>query len=158
MGDGLVAGSRLAEALEAADGDADGDGASLAVEAEVGAALAAGCTMVLKPSEIAPMSSIVFSEIMHEAGVPAGVFNMVNGDGVGVGSILSSHPGIDVVSFTGSTRAGVAISKAAADTVKRVSLELGGKGANIIFADAEEKEVQQSCALLWQEPLHGLHP
>jgi aldehyde dehydrogenase (NAD+) len=93
--------------------------------------------MVLKPSEIAPMSSIVFSEIMHEAGVPAGVFNMVNGDGVGIGSILSSHPGIDVVSFTGSTRAGILISKAAADTVKTVSLELGGKSPNLVFADTD---------------------
>ena len=104
---------------------------------KVGAALAAGCTMVLKPSEVAPMSSILFSEIMHEAGVPAGVYNMVNGDGVGVGSILSSHPGIDVVSFTGSTRAGILISKAAADTVKTVSLELGGKSPNLVFADTD---------------------
>jgi aldehyde dehydrogenase (NAD+) len=104
---------------------------------KVGAALAAGCTMVLKPSEIAPMSSILFNEIMHEAGVPAGVYNMVNGDGVGVGSLLSSHPGIDVVSFTGSTRAGILISKAAADTVKTVSLELGGKSPNLVFADTD---------------------
>jgi len=104
---------------------------------KVGAALAAGCTMVLKPSEIAPMSSILFAEIMHEAGVPAGVFNMVNGDGVGVGSILSAHPEIDVVSFTGSTRAGILISKAAADTVKTVSLELGGKSPNLVFADSD---------------------
>ena len=107
------------------------------VALKVGAALAAGCTMVLKPSEIAPMSSILFSEIMHEAGVPAGVYNMVNGDGVGVGSILSSHPGIDVISFTGSTRAGILISKAAADTVKTVSLELGGKSPNLVFADTD---------------------
>ncbi|MEK9554162.1 MAG: aldehyde dehydrogenase family protein, partial [Alphaproteobacteria bacterium] len=107
------------------------------VALKVGAALAAGCTMVLKPSEIAPMSSILFSEIMHEAGVPAGVYNMVNGDGVGVGSILSSHPGIDVISFTGSTRAGMLISKAAADTVKTVSLELGGKSPNLVFADTD---------------------
>jgi len=104
---------------------------------KVGAALAAGCTMVLKPSEVAPMSSILFSEIIHEAGVPAGVYNMVNGDGVGVGSILSSHPRIDVVSFTGSTRAGILISKAAADTVKTVSLELGGKSPNLVFADTD---------------------
>jgi len=104
---------------------------------KVGAALAAGCTMVLKPSEIAPMSSILFTEIMHEAGVPAGVYNMVNGDGAGVGSILSAHPGIDVVSFTGSTRAGILISKAAADTVKTVSLELGGKSPNLVFADSD---------------------
>ena len=93
--------------------------------------------MVLKPSEIAPMSSIVFAEIMHEAGVPAGVFNMVNGDGPGVGTILSSHPDIDVVSFTGSTRAGILISKAAADTVKTVSLELGGKSPNLVFNDTD---------------------
>ena len=104
---------------------------------KVGAALAAGCTMVLKPSEIAPMSSILFAEILHEAGVPAGVFNMVNGDGAGVGSILSSHPEIDVVSFTGSTRAGILISKAAADTVKTVSLELGGKSPNLVFNDTD---------------------
>ncbi|MBO9476455.1 aldehyde dehydrogenase family protein [Shimia sp. R11_0] len=106
-------------------------------------ALLVGCTMVLKPSEIAPLSSILFAEMMDEAGFPAGVFNMVNGDGVGVGSQLSSHPGVDMVSFTGSTRAGIAISKAAADTLKRVSLELGGKGANIIFADADEKAVKR---------------
>ncbi len=106
-------------------------------------ALLVGCTMVLKPSEIAPLSSIVFTEMMDEAGFPAGVFNMVNGDGLGVGSQLSSHPDVDMVSFTGSTRAGIAISKAAADTLKRVSLELGGKGANIIFADADEKAVKR---------------
>jgi len=106
-------------------------------------ALLVGCTMVLKPSEIAPLSSIVFTEMMDEAGFPAGVFNMVNGDGVGVGSQLSAHPDVDMVSFTGSTRAGIAISKAAADTLKRVSLELGGKGANIIFADADEKAVKR---------------
>ncbi len=106
-------------------------------------ALLVGCTMVLKPSEVAPLSSIVFAEMMDEAGFPAGVFNMVNGDGVGVGSQLSSHPDVDMISFTGSTRAGIAISKAAADTLKRVSLELGGKGANIIFADADEKAVKR---------------
>jgi len=105
-------------------------------------AIAAGCTMVLKPSEIAPLSSMVFSEILHEAGCPAGVFNMVNGDGVGVGSQLSAHPDVDMISFTGSTRAGIAISKAAADTLKRVTLELGGKGANLIFADASEKAIK----------------
>ena len=105
-------------------------------------AIAAGCTMILKPSEVAPLSSIVFSEILHEAGCPAGVFNMVNGDGVGVGSQLSAHPDVDMISFTGSTRAGIAISKAAADTLKRVTLELGGKGANLIFADANEKAIK----------------
>jgi aldehyde dehydrogenase (NAD+) len=105
-------------------------------------AIAAGCTMILKPSEVAPLSSIVFSEMLHEAGCPAGVFNMVNGDGVGVGSQLSAHPDVDMISFTGSTRAGIAISKAAADTLKRVTLELGGKGANLIFADANEKAIK----------------
>ncbi|MFD0982030.1 aldehyde dehydrogenase family protein [Tropicimonas aquimaris] len=109
-------------------------------------ALLTGCTMVLKPSEIAPLSSILFTEILDEAGVPAGVYNMVNGDGVGVGSQLSAHPGIDMVSFTGSTRAGIAISKAAADTIKRVSLELGGKGANLVFADADEDAVRRGVA------------
>ncbi len=110
---------------------------------KVVAALAAGCTMVLKPSEIAPLSAMIFSEIMHEAGTPAGVYNMVNGDGPGVGTRLSGHPDIDMVSFTGSTRAGIAISKNAAETLKRVHLELGGKGANIIFADADEKAVKR---------------
>ena len=105
-------------------------------------AIAAGCTMVLKPSEIAPLSSIVFSEILHEAGCPPGVFNMVNGDGLGVGTQLSRHPDVDMISFTGSTRAGIAISKAAADTLKRVTLELGGKGANLIFDDADEKAIK----------------
>ncbi len=106
-------------------------------------ALLAGCTMVLKPSEIAPLSSLLFSEFMDEAGVPAGVYNMLNGDGPGVGSQLSAHGDVDMVSFTGSTRAGRLISIAGADTIKRVSLELGGKGANIIFADADEKAVKQ---------------
>ena len=106
-------------------------------------AMAVGCTMVLKPSEIAPLSSLLFAEMVDEAGFPAGVFNLVNGDGVGVGSQLSAHPDVDMISFTGSTRAGIAISKAAADSLKRVSLELGGKGANIIFADADEKAVKR---------------
>ena len=106
-------------------------------------ALAAGCTMVLKPSEIAPLSGMLFAEMIHEAGFPAGVFNLINGDGAGVGTQLSSHPEIDMISFTGSTRAGKLISKNAADTIKRVCLELGGKGANIIFADADEKAVQR---------------
>ena len=104
---------------------------------KVAPAIAAGCTMVLKPSEIAPISGIVFAEIMHAAGVPAGVFNMVNGTGQEVGAAISSHPGIDMVSFTGSTRAGILVAKAAADTVKRVSQELGGKSANIILPDAD---------------------
>jgi len=108
-------------------------------------ALLTGCTMVLKPSEIAPLSSLVFAEILDEAGVPAGVFNLVNGDGPGVGTQLSVHPDVAMISFTGSTRAGIAISKAAADTLKRVSLELGGKGANIIFADADDKAVKRGA-------------
>jgi aldehyde dehydrogenase (NAD+) len=105
-------------------------------------AVAVGCTVVLKPSEIAPMSSILFAEIMDAAGFPAGVFNMVNGDGPTVGEAMSSHPGIDMMSFTGSTRAGIAVTKGAADTVKRVTLELGGKSPNLVFADADvEKAV-----------------
>ncbi|MEZ5725144.1 MAG: aldehyde dehydrogenase family protein [Paracoccaceae bacterium] len=104
-------------------------------------ALLAGDTMVLKPSEIAPLSSMVFAEIVDEAGLPPGVFNMVNGDGVGVGTQLSTHPDVEMISFTGSTRAGIAISKAAADSLKKVALELGGKGANVIFADADDKAV-----------------
>ncbi|MHA6263007.1 aldehyde dehydrogenase family protein [Arenibacterium sp. CAU 1754] len=113
------------------------------VTLKVGAAAVAGCTMVLKPSEESPLNAIVFAEMMDEAGFPAGVFNLVNGDGAGVGSQLSAHPDVDMVSFTGSTRAGTAISKAAADTLKKVHLELGGKGANVIFADADEKAVKR---------------
>ncbi len=108
-------------------------------------ALAVGCTVVLKPSEIAPLSSMLFAEMIDAAGFPAGVFNLVNGDGMGVGSQLSGHPDVDMISFTGSTRAGIAISKNAADTVKRVCLELGGKGANIIFADADEKAAKRGA-------------
>ena len=104
---------------------------------KVAPALAAGCTMVLKPSEIAPLSAYLFTEILHEAGVPAGVFNMVNGDGPTVGSAIASHPDVAMVSFTGSTRAGVAVASAAAPTVKRVTQELGGKSANIILDDAD---------------------
>lgn len=100
-------------------------------------AVAVGCTVVLKPSEIAPMSSILFAEMMDEAGFPKGVFNLVNGDGAGVGEVLSSHPDIDMVSFTGSTRAGRSIIRNAAETIKRVTLELGGKSPNVIFADAD---------------------
>ena len=106
-------------------------------------ALAVGCTVVLKPSEIAPLSSIVFAEIVDAVGFPDGVFNMLNGDGVGVGTQLSSHADVDMLSFTGSTRAGALITKAAADTVKRVTLELGGKGANIVFADADDKAIKR---------------
>lgn len=104
---------------------------------KVAPALAAGCTMVLKPSELAPLSAIVLAEILDDAGVPAGVFNLVNGDGAGVGAVLSAHPDVDMVSFTGSTRAGRAVMKAAADTIKKVALELGGKSANILLDDAD---------------------
>ncbi|MCZ8133813.1 MAG: aldehyde dehydrogenase family protein [Rhodobacteraceae bacterium] len=106
-------------------------------------ALLAGCTCVLKPSEESPLSSLLFAEFVHDAGVPAGVFNLVNGDGMGVGARLSEHPDVEMISFTGSTRAGKAISKAAAETLKRVTLELGGKGANLIFADADERAVER---------------
>ncbi len=107
------------------------------VVVKVAAALAAGCTMVLKPSEESPLSALMLAEMIDDIGVPDGVFNLVNGDGAGVGSAIAGHPGIDLVSFTGSTRAGVAVTKAAADTVKRVSLELGGKSPNLLFADAD---------------------
>ena len=107
------------------------------ITCKVGPAIAAGCTMVLKPSEMAPLSAALFTEVMHEAGVPAGVFNLVHGDGPEVGQAISAHPDIDMVSFTGSTRAGVAVAKMAADTVKRVTQELGGKSPNIILADAD---------------------
>jgi aldehyde dehydrogenase (NAD+) len=103
---------------------------------KVAPAIATGCTMVLKPSEVAPFSGQIFAEIMHAAGVPAGVFNMVHGDGLGVGVPLSSHPDVDMVSFTGSTRAGIEVAKNAAPTVKRVAQELGGKSPNIVLDDA----------------------
>jgi len=106
-------------------------------------ALLAGCTMVHKPSEIAPLSSILFAEYLIEAGVPKGVFNLVNGDGAGVGTRLAVHPDVDMISFTGSTRAGKLISQNAAATLKRVVLELGGKGANLIFADADKNAVKR---------------
>jgi aldehyde dehydrogenase (NAD+) len=104
---------------------------------KVAPAIAAGCTVVLKPSEIAPISGIIFAEIMHAAGVPKGVFNMISGNGPDVGAHMSAHPDVDMVSFTGSTRAGILVAKAAADTVKRVAQELGGKSPNIILADAD---------------------
>ncbi|MEZ5937713.1 MAG: aldehyde dehydrogenase family protein [Hyphomonadaceae bacterium] len=107
------------------------------IACKVAPALAAGCTMVLKPSEIAPIDAILFAEVLHEAGVPKGVFNLVNGDGPGVGAALSSHPDVDMMSFTGSTRAGVLVAQAAAPTVKRVAQELGGKSANIVLEDAD---------------------
>ena len=116
---------------------------------KVAPALAAGCTMVLKPSEIAPLSSYLFAQILHEAGLPPGVFNMVNGDGTTVGSRLCSHPDVAMVSFTGSTRAGIAVATSAAPTVKRVTQELGGKSANIVLDDADlmnaVKEGVQAC-------------
>jgi aldehyde dehydrogenase (NAD+) len=119
------------------------------VVAKVAPALAAGCTMVLKPSEIAPLSAYLFAEILHEAGTPPGVFNLVNGDGPTVGAAISSHPDIAMVSFTGSTRAGIAVALAAAPTVKRVTQELGGKSAHIILDDADldgaVKEGVQAC-------------
>jgi len=111
---------------------------------KVAPALAAGCTMVLKPSEFAPLSAYLFAQILHEAAIPPGVFNLVNGDGPTVGAAISSHPDIAMVSFTGSTRAGVAVAVAAAPTVKRVTQELGGKSANILLDDADfEKAVKQ---------------
>ncbi len=112
------------------------------IACKVAPALAAGCTMVLKPSEIAPLSAIVFSEILDEANLPAGVYNMINGDGPTVGEAMSKHPDIDMMSFTGSTRAGISVAKSSADTVKRVTQELGGKSANILLEDADfEKAV-----------------
>jgi aldehyde dehydrogenase (NAD+) len=111
---------------------------------KVAPALAGGNTMVLKPSEIAPINAIIFAEILHEAGVPKGVFNLVNGDGPSVGQKLAEHPDVDMMSFTGSTRAGIIVAKAAADTVKRVAQELGGKSANILLADVDlETAVRQ---------------
>jgi aldehyde dehydrogenase (NAD+) len=119
------------------------------IVAKVAPALAAGCTVVLKPSEMAPLSAYLFAQILHEAGLPPGVFNLVNGDGPTVGAAISSHPDVAMVSFTGSTRAGVAVALAAAATVKRVTQELGGKSAHIILEDADlegaVKEGAQSC-------------
>lgn len=116
---------------------------------KVAPALGAGCTMVLKPSEIAPLDAIILTEILHEAGTPAGVFNLIHGDGPGVGEALTSHPDVDFVSFTGSTRAGISISKNAASDIKRVALELGGKSAAIILDDADfakaVKSIVRSC-------------
>ncbi len=107
------------------------------IACKVAPALATGCTMVLKPSEVAPFSGYIFAEILHAAGVPAGVFNLINGDGPTVGAAISSHPEVDMVSFTGSTRAGIEVARAAAPTVKRVHQELGGKSPNIILEDAD---------------------
>lgn len=114
------------------------------VVCKAASALAAGCTMVLKPSEVSPLSALIIADIFHDAGTPKGVFNLVNGDGINAGNALVIHPDVDMISFTGSTRAGVQISKAAADTIKRVSLELGGKSANILLPDVDlEKAVTQ---------------
>ncbi|MEM1434383.1 MAG: aldehyde dehydrogenase family protein [Pseudomonadota bacterium] len=107
------------------------------IAAKVAPAIAAGCTMVLKPSEVAPLNAVLFAEAVHEAGIPAGVFNLVNGDGPSVGVAMSSHPDVDMMSFTGSTRAGISVAENAAKTVKRVTQELGGKSANIILDDAD---------------------
>ncbi len=121
------------------------------VAAKVVPALAAGCTMVLKPSEFSPFSAILWAKVMHEAGVPAGVFNLINGDGIHVGAPLASHPDIDMVSFTGSTRAGTEVAKAAAASVKRVHQELGGKSPNVLLDDADfEKAVKQSVLHVFQ--------
>ncbi|HTO55334.1 MAG TPA: aldehyde dehydrogenase family protein [Myxococcota bacterium] len=109
------------------------------IACKIAPALAAGCTIVLKPTEVAPLNAILLTQILHEAGVPKGVFNLVNGDGPGVGVAMSSHPGIDMMSFTGSTRAGISVAQHAAATVKRVTQELGGKSANIILDDADFK-------------------
>ncbi len=117
------------------------------IAVKVAPALAAGCTMVLKPSEIAPFDAMLFAEMIDEAGVPAGVFNLVNGDGPTVGVALASHPDIAMVSFTGSTRAGIAVAQNAAPTVKRVAQELGGKSANVILDDADfEKAVARGAS------------
>jgi aldehyde dehydrogenase (NAD+) len=121
------------------------------IAVKVAPAIAAGCTMVLKPSEIAPFDAILFAEILDEAGVPAGVFNLVNGDGPGVGTALSEHPDIAMVSFTGSTRAGVLVAQNAAPSVKRVAQELGGKSANIILDDADlESAVSDGTASMFE--------
>jgi aldehyde dehydrogenase (NAD+) len=116
------------------------------IAVKVAPALAAGCTMVLKPSEIAPFDAMIFAEILDSAGVPAGVFNLVNGDGPGVGTALSQHPDVDMMSFTGSTRAGVLVAQNAAPTVKRVAQELGGKSANIVLDDADFDKAVKSGA------------
>ena len=121
------------------------------ITVKVAPAIAAGCTMVLKPSEIAPFDAIIFAEILHDAGVPAGVFNLVNGDGPGVGTALSQHPGIAMVSFTGSTRAGVLVAQNAAPTVKRVAQELGGKSPNILLDDADfDTEVTKGAEFMFE--------
>ena len=121
------------------------------ISCKVAPALAVGCTMVLKPSEVAPLSAYLYAQVMHEAGVPAGVFNLVNGDGPVVGTALSKHPDVDMMSFTGSTRAGSLVAQNAAPTVKRVTQELGGKSPNIVLEDADlEKAVTSSVLHMYQ--------
>jgi aldehyde dehydrogenase (NAD+) len=117
------------------------------IASKLAPALAAGCTVICKPSEIAPLSTILFTQVLHDAGVPKGVFNLVNGDGPTVGEAISAHPDIDMVSFTGSTRAGVLVAKSAAETVKRVHQELGGKGANIIVPGCDLEAAVSSGVL-----------
>ena len=120
------------------------------ISCKVAPALAVGCTVILKPSEVAPLSGYVFTEMVHAAGIPAGVYNMINGDGPGVGTALSTHPEIDMVSFTGSTRAGSLVAQNAAPTVKRVTQELGGKSPNILLDDVlgDLFNTLGSCCLL----------
>lgn len=121
------------------------------IACKIAPALAAGCTMVLKPSEVGPFSAILIAEILHEAGVPAGVFNLINGDGPGVGTAIASHSGIDMISFTGSTGAGIDVAIKAAQTVKRVGQELGGKSANILLDDADfDKAVPEGVSLCFR--------
>lgn len=117
------------------------------IACKIAPALAAGCTMVLKPSELAPLDALILAQVLHDAGVPAGVFNLVNGDGPGVGAALSAHPDVDMISFTGSTRAGILVAKSAADSVKRVAQELGGKSPNIILDDADLAKAIQISVL-----------
>ncbi|MCL4153002.1 UNVERIFIED_CONTAM: hypothetical protein GTU68_002601, partial [Idotea baltica] len=114
-------------------------------------ALLVGCSVVLKPAEIAPLSSMLLAEILDEAGIPAGVFNLVNGDGLGVGAALSAHADVDMLSFTGSTRAGIAVGKSAMETMKPATLELGGKSPNLIFADADVETAVRHCVTLCME-------
>jgi aldehyde dehydrogenase (NAD+) len=121
------------------------------IAAKVVPALAAGCTMVLKPSEFAPFSAVIWAQVLHEAGVPAGVFNLINGDGPTVGAALATHPDVDMVSFTGSTRAGTEVARGAAATVKRVHQELGGKSPNVLLDDVDfERAVKASVLHVFQ--------
>jgi acyl-CoA reductase-like NAD-dependent aldehyde dehydrogenase len=116
------------------------------IAAKVAYALASGCTVVLKPSEIAPVDAFILAEVIHEIGLPAGVFNLVSGDGPTVGEAIASHPGVDMVSFTGSTRAGRRVAQLAAETMKKVALELGGKSANVLLDDLDEAGFAKAVA------------